>query len=68
MDCDPGSDDAMAIFLAAYSPLIDLIGISTVHGNSSLENVTKNAVALLEFAGIEGIQVYKGAHKPLTRD
>lgn len=35
LDCDPGHDDAMAIMLAAHSDKVELLGVSTVHGNQS---------------------------------
>mgnify|MGYP000449958953 FL=1 len=43
LDCDPGLDDAAAIFLAAGSPRIHVLGISTVAGKQTIERVTKNA-------------------------
>ncbi|RFT31466.1 hypothetical protein CG403_04575, partial [Gardnerella vaginalis] len=48
LDCDPGHDDAMAILLALGNPNIDLLGVTTVGGNQSLEKVTYNARATLE--------------------
>ena len=44
IDCDPGIDDAFAIVLAAFSEKIDLIGISTVSGNQSIDKITYNAL------------------------
>ena len=44
LDCDPGIDDAFAIVLAAFSDAIDLIGISTVSGNQSIDKITFNAL------------------------
>ena len=41
LDCDPGHDDAVAIMLAIASEEIDLLGITCVGGNATLEN-TKN--------------------------
>ncbi|KAL4438606.1 hypothetical protein ABPG74_015504 [Tetrahymena malaccensis] len=67
LDCDPGTDDAIAIFLAASSPKLKLLGISTVQGNTHVENSTKNALSLLHIAGIQGIDVYRGQENSLTR-
>ena len=44
LDCDPGHDDAMAILLAAASPAVDLLGITTVAGNQTLPKTTLNAI------------------------
>lgn len=67
LDCDPGIDDAMAIIMAAYSPHIDLLGITTVAGNVSVEKTTRNALCLRELAGIEHVPIAQGAQLPLVR-
>ncbi|KAF3931113.1 hypothetical protein ABW20_dc0107880 [Dactylellina cionopaga] len=67
LDCDPGHDDAFAILLAAMHPTFDLLGISTVHGNSSLQKVTNNALSLLTAFGKSDIPVHPGAKKPFMR-
>jgi uridine nucleosidase len=61
LDCDPGHDDAIAIILASYDPHIELLGISTVCGNQTVEKITLNVLKTLELAGIEGIEVVKGS-------
>ena len=61
LDCDPGHDDAFAIMLAVQH--LDVLGITTIGGNCTLENVTKNALKVLEvldgpiFPYIPAIQV-----------
>ena len=65
LDCDPGHDDAIAILLAAASPAIDLLGITTVAGNHSLDNVTRNAQAVCQIAGID-VPIAKGTERPLV--
>ena len=64
LDVDPGVDDALAILLALRSPELDVVGITTVAGNVALEQGTRNAVAVVEAAGVE-VPVYPGADRPL---
>jgi inosine-uridine nucleoside N-ribohydrolase len=63
LDCDPGLDDAVAILAAAK--YANLVGITTVCGNSSLDNTTRNALAVIELAGID-VAVHRGAAAPLV--
>ena len=65
LDCDPGHDDAMAILMAAASPEIELLGITTVSGNGSLEKVTYNAQRICALANIV-VPIAKGAQNPIT--
>ena len=64
LDCDPGHDDAIAILLAAANPAIDLLGITTVAGNHTIENVTRNALSVCTVYGIQ-VPVARGAEGPL---
>ncbi len=68
LDCDPGHDDAIAILLALASPEVELLGITTVAGNTTLPNATANALRILELAGREEISVAAGADRPLVRE
>lgn len=65
LDCDPGHDDAIAILLAAGNPHIDLVGITTVAGNHTIENVTRNALSVCRVAGLT-VPVVRGAAAPLV--
>ncbi|KAF9895389.1 Uridine nucleosidase 1 [Aspergillus nanangensis] len=67
LDCDPGHDDAFAILVAAHHPSLNLLGITTIHGNASLENTTVNATRILEAIGRPNIPVYPGRKKPFCR-
>jgi len=67
LDCDPGHDDAVAMLLAWGNPEIDLIAVTTVYGNQTIEKVTRNALAIAAVAGISGIPFARGAHRPLVR-
>ncbi len=62
IDCDPGHDDAVAILYAARH--MDLLGLTTVHGNNTVDNVTHNTLALLTLAKLD-IPVAKGAADPI---
>ncbi|MEO7350090.1 MAG: nucleoside hydrolase [Terrimesophilobacter sp.] len=68
LDCDPGHDDAIALLLAHGNPDIDLVAVTTVHGNQTLEKVTRNALAVATVAGITGVPFAAGAHRPLVRN
>jgi inosine-uridine nucleoside N-ribohydrolase len=67
LDCDPGHDDAIALLLAVASPELELVGVTTVSGNQTLDKTTANALRVLEFAGRSDIPVYAGADKPFLR-
>jgi inosine-uridine nucleoside N-ribohydrolase len=68
IDCDPGHDDAMALLLALASPELDLLGVTTVHGNTTLANTTTNALKVLELGGRADMPVAAGADRPLLRE
>lgn len=65
LDCDPGHDDALAILLAAADPAIDLLGITTVAGNSTLARTTLNARRICTVAGITSVPIAAGRAAPL---
>ena len=68
LDCDPGHDDAIALLLALGSPELELLGVTTVAGNQTLEKTTANAIRVLELAGRGEIPVAAGAGRPLVRE
>ena len=68
LDCDPGHDDAIALLLALASPEVELLGVTTVHGNQVLEKTTDNALRVLELVGRSDVPVAAGADRPLVRD
>jgi uridine nucleosidase len=59
--------DAFAILLSAYHPSLNLLGISTVHGNASIAHTTYNATSLLTAMGATHIPVYQGAGTGICR-
>ncbi|KAJ1467245.1 Inosine/uridine-preferring nucleoside hydrolase domain-containing protein [Baffinella frigidus] len=71
LDCDPGHDDAMAIILAGHTPARNnLLGVSTVYGNQTLEKVTLNAARQLHALNDRGahVHVFAGSPSPLVRE
>ena len=66
IDCDPGHDDAVAIILAARNPKLELLGITTVNGNQTLEKVTRNALNVCQYLDID-VPVCKGLAGPIVR-
>lgn len=63
LDCDPGHDDAVAILVAARTT--ELLAITTVAGNASLERTTHNACVVRELAGLD-VPIHSGADRPLV--
>src|SRR4051794_19101806 len=68
LDCDPGHDDAVAMLLAWGSPEIELVGVTTVVGNQTLDKVTRNALSVARVAGIVGVPFAAGSARPLVRE
>ena len=68
MDCDPGHDDAIAIMLALASPELELVGITTVYGNQTLDKTTANAVRVLDVVDRSDVPVHAGVDRPLVRE
>jgi pyrimidine-specific ribonucleoside hydrolase len=68
LDCDPGHDDAIALLLALASPELELLGVTTVAGNQTLEKTTANAIRVLDFVGRDDVPVAAGAAAPLVRE
>jgi len=63
IDTDPGVDDALAIALACNAGL-KIEALCTVFGNSTVDDTTENALAILSILG-KNIKTYKGSAKPL---
>lgn len=66
IDCDPGHDDAVAIMMAARNPGLELLGITTVRGNQSLDKVTNNALNICQYLDIN-VPVCKGLSNAIVR-
>ena len=64
----PPADDGMALILALHSPELEILGVTTVAGNESMEKATVDATRLLEIAGRTDIPVYRGANMPLLHE
>jgi purine nucleosidase len=67
IDTDPGIDDSLAILLALASPEVKIEGITTIHGNCSVDQATINALSILELSNAKGITVAKGFPIPFVQ-
>ena len=67
LDCDTGTDDAVAIMLAALHPGLDLVAVTTVNGNIPVQNCTDNSLRTVEWIGRPEIPVYEGLSHPIVR-
>jgi inosine-uridine nucleoside N-ribohydrolase len=64
----PPQDDGMALLFALKSPELQILGITTVAGNDSVERATSDALRVLEIAGRTDVPVYQGANMPLMHE
>lgn len=69
IDCDPGQDDAVALFLALAAPeQLEILGVTVVAGNVGIDLTARNARMICEFAGRKDVKVYAGCSRPMVRD
>lgn len=64
LDCDPGVDDAVAIAVA--SAHTELVGITTVAGNVSLDHTTRNAILVCDLIGRTDVPIHAGCTQPIA--
>lgn len=67
LDCDPGMDDSMAIVMAAKSPDLELLAVTTVNGNYPVDVTCVNALKVLEMLKMTHIPVSRGMANPMVR-
>ncbi|KAJ7976101.1 uridine nucleosidase 1 [Quillaja saponaria] len=65
IDTDPGIDDSVAILMAFQTPNVEILGFTTIFGNVSTEDATRNALLLCEIAGCPDVPVAEGSPEPL---
>ena len=65
LDVDTGTDDALAILLAAHHRDLDLRAVTCVGGNAPLPDVVRNTLTVLEASGRPDVPVAAGAARPL---
>lgn len=65
LDMDVGIDDALAILYLAARPDVEVVALGSVHGNGYTDVTTRNALAVLELAGLGHVPVARGAAEPL---
>jgi inosine-uridine nucleoside N-ribohydrolase len=66
LDVDTGTDDAVALMLAALHPDLELVGATTVNGNVAVEYCTENSLRVFDHIGIP-VPVYEGVARPVAR-
>ncbi len=67
LDVDTGTDDAVALMVAALSPALELVGATTVNGNTAVHNCTENTLRVFDWIGLPQVPVHQGMTRPLAR-
>lgn len=65
IDTDPGIDDSAAIIASVELGIMDIAGITSVHGNVGLDKTTRNALRLMELMGTS-IPVFRGTEQAIV--
>ncbi|MFC6964577.1 nucleoside hydrolase [Halocatena marina] len=68
LDVDTGNDDAILLAMMLAAEDVDVVGVSTVCGNSTLTNTTQNTLSILELFDRTDVPVAKGAERPFVRE
>ena len=66
LDVDTGTDDAVALMVAALSPDLELLGATTVVGNCPGVICTENSLRVFDHLGLK-VPVYQGMVDPMVR-
>ena len=66
IDTDPGVDDVIAISMALRSPELEVLGLTSIFGNTYGEVTAQNALRLVELEGHDSIPVSRGSDVPLV--
>ena len=66
LDCDPGHDDAIALMMSAKHPSLELLGVTIVAGNPTLEKTLVNGLNVCQKLGLS-VPVYAGMKRPIMR-
>lgn len=66
LDVDTGTDDAVALMVAALHPELELVAATTVNGNVPVEYCTENSLRVFDHIGVS-VPVYEGVAKPIER-
>ena len=67
LDVDTGTDDAVALMTAALSPDLELVGATTVNGNTTVDYTTENTLRVFDWIGMPEIPVIRGLDRPMAR-
>lgn len=67
LDVDTGIDDAWALVYAVRSPILHVMGVTTVFGNANLDTTTRNTLSVLDLLGSD-VPVFRGSERPLLRE
>ena len=67
LDVDTGTDDAVALMVAALSPDIELVGATAVNGNTGVDDTTENTLRVFDLIGRPDIPVFRGMAAPMLR-